>query len=256
MSWVAVGVAAVSVVGGLIGSNAARKAAKGQEAASREATAEQRRQFDLTRADFAPFLQTGTSANARLAALLGIEPGGTGEGELLRRITQADIEGDPVYQSGLEFGAREGRDAINARAIAGGGYDSGATLKALTRFGTDYGSTKANESYNRFVNDQTNIYNRLAGISGTGQVAANQIGAARSNMADQITDLTTGAGNARAAGIVGSANAWNRAIESGAGAFNMYQNNQILQQLMRNQGGRGGGNFASTGRSWGDNPEY
>jgi len=127
----------------------------------------------------------------------------------MRPFTQADIDADPVYQSGLQFGLDEGRNAINSRAIAGGGYDSGATLKALTRFGTDYGSTKANEAYNRWTNDQSNIYNRLAGVSGTGQTAANQVQAAGTNAANMISGSYGDAGNARAASIVGGANAFN-----------------------------------------------
>src|ERR1700752_5294340 len=117
MSWVAAAVAGGSVLGGLLGSSASKRAAKAQEAAAAASIAEQRRQFDLSRADQAPFLKTGTAANARLAALLGLEGG---DAELLRRFTTADLESDPVYQSGLKFGLDEGRGAINARAIAGG----------------------------------------------------------------------------------------------------------------------------------------
>lgn len=157
---------------------------------------------------------------------------------LLRKFSQSDLEADPVYQSGLKFGADQGRDAINARATQSGQLDSGATLKALTRFGTDYGSTKANESYNRFTNDQNNIFNRLSGISGTGQVATSQVNASGANAANNISQSLEGAGNARAAGIVGGANAWGNAGASTNNAMNNYQNNQLLQKLLaQNQGG-------------------
>src|SRR4029077_7488878 len=106
--------------------------------------------------------------------------------DLLRRFSADDLQKDPVYQSGLQFGLDQGAGAINSRAIAGGGYDSGATIKALTRFANDYGSTKANESYNRYNQDQSNIYNKLAGITGTGQTATNQVGAAGQNMVNQL----------------------------------------------------------------------
>jgi hypothetical protein len=162
---------------------------------------------------------------------------------LLRKFAASDMEADPVYQSGLKFGLDRGTDGINSRATASGMYDSGATLKALTTFGNDYGSTKANESYNRFTNDQSNIYNKLAGISGTGQVATNQIAASGSNAANNISQSIEGAGNARAAGIVGGANAWGNAGQGVAGAANNYQSNKALQALLAQNQNYSGGRY-------------
>jgi hypothetical protein len=157
---------------------------------------------------------------------------GSGYGDLIRRFTNDDLQADPVYQSGLKFGQEEGEKAINARALQGGGYDSGATLKALTRFGTDYGSTKANDSYNRFTNDQNNVFNRLSGVSGAGQVATNQVASTGTNAANSISGSIDAAGNARAAGIVGGANAWGNAFSGVNGAINQYQNSEILKKLL------------------------
>ena len=170
-----------------------------------------------------------------------------GAGSLNRKFTSADFASDPVAQSGLKFGMEQGRDAINARAIAGGGYDSGATLKALTRFASDYGSTKANESYNRFTNDQNSVYNKLAGVSGLGQVANNQIVSAGQNMSNQGVDLITGAGNARAAGIVGGANAWGGALGGVTKAAGNYQTQQGLV---------GGGTYNPGGSGWMTGTDY
>jgi len=214
----------------MLGSRGAKKAAQAQEEASRAGIAEQARQYDLARSDQAPFMETGVAANARLRALLGLDGG---EGELTRRFTDADLQSDPVYKSGLEFGLNEGRGGINARAIAGGGYDSGATLKALTRWGNDYGSTKAEGAYNRFNADNTNVYNRLAGVSGAGQAATNAVQTAGTNAANNTSELLTGAGNARAAGIVGGANAWAGALGGVANAAQGYQSNKILEELLR-----------------------
>lgn len=153
-------------------------------------------------------------------------------GSLTRRFSTADLNADPVYQSGLQFGLNEGEKAINNRASAGGSYLSGATLKALTRFGNDYGTTKAADSYGRFTADQTNQYNRLAGIAGTGQQATNQVSAAGQNYANNASANTTGAGNAQAAGIVGGANAINNGIGQG---YNMYQNNELMKMIRNPQ---------------------
>lgn len=196
----------------------------------------------------APAPQAAPSA----APMAPAGPGQFGGGDLTRRFTSDDLSADPVYQNGLKFGLDRGTEGINARATAGGMYDSGQTLKALTQFGNDYGSTKANESYNRFTNDQNSVYNKLAGVSGTGQVATGQVGTAGTNMVNSVTAAGTnmannvgssleGAGNARAAGIVGGANAWGNAASGLSGAMNNYQNNQILQKLLaRGSGGMGG----------------
>lgn len=250
---------ALSLISGALGANAAGSAADAQERGVEAGIAEQRRQFDLSRADQAPFRETGVAGNARLRGLLGL--GGpdvrADAGDLARNFTMADRDADPVYQSGLQFGLDEGRNAINARAIGAGGYDSGATLKALTRYGNDYGSTKANESYNRFNNNQSTIYNRLAGVSGSGQTATNQVQAAGTNMANQVSDLYGQGANARAAGIVGGSNAWGSAAQGINSSLNNYNSNRTLQALLAAQGasrqyggsnvyGYGGGGYAPT----------
>lgn len=234
----------------VLGSSAAKQASQVQAQSADAGIAEQRRQFDLNRSDNAPFLTTGTNANARLGQLLGTNPAdgsvpadasaAGGYGSLLRRFGVQDLNTDPVYQSGLQFGMNQGRDAINARATQAGNYDSGATLKALTRFGNDYGSTKANDSYNRYTTDQSNIYSRLTGQSGSGQTAVGQNVSAGNNATNAITDLTTGAGNARAAGIVGGANAWGTAASGLSGMANNYANSQILERLLSQRGGNYG----------------
>jgi hypothetical protein len=170
----------------------------------------------------------------RLAMLLGVggDSGTEGSGDLTRKFTTADLNNDPIYQTSLQFGADQGRDAINARATAGGMYDSGATLKALTRFNSDYAGTKANESFNRFNSSNDSIFNRLAGVSGAGQVASNQVTTAGMNAANNMGNEITGAGNARAASIIGGANAWGNAFGTASGALNNYQSNKRLNALI------------------------
>lgn len=289
MPWTAILPAAASLVSGAMGADAAGRAADTQANAAANATAEQRRQFDVTRQDNSQYMQTGKLANQRLAALLGLgtgstttpraqdewtadnyrngvggtaglralspeqgyqdylahftpelipgaNTGDTSTSPLLKKFTSADLAADPVYNSGLQFGMDEGAKAINARATAGGAYDSGATLKALTRFANDYGSTKANDAYNRFTNDQGNTFNKLSGVSGSGQVATNNVTAAGTNMANNVSGSIDSAGNARAAGIVGGANAWGTGLSGVGTAVNQYQNNQILQRLLAGNG--------------------
>lgn len=176
---------------------------------------------------------SSASADQASAAAASSDPA---YGSLLKKFSTDDLNADPVYQSGLKFGLDQGTGGVNARAIQGGGYDSGATLKALTRYATDYGSTKANESFNRYniANDST--YNKLAGVSGSGQTATNQAVASGTNIANNIGGLMTDSGNARAAGIVGGANAWGGALSGVSQAANNYSNNQWLKSLLSKNG--------------------
>lgn len=64
----------IGLIGNLIEGSSAEKAADTQVKAADQATAEQRRQFDLTRKDLAPWMQSGSQALERLNAALGLGP--------------------------------------------------------------------------------------------------------------------------------------------------------------------------------------
>lgn len=88
---------------------------------------------------------------------------------LSRKFTREDFDNDPVQQLSTQFGLDEGRKAISNLARATGTLNTGGTLKALTRFGTDYAGSKAGESYNRFVNDQNNYLIGYPGFRAAGR---------------------------------------------------------------------------------------
>jgi hypothetical protein len=137
-------------------------------------------------------------------------------GSLLNPFTQNDLNNDPVYQSGLQFGLDNGNNAIESRARASGSSDSGSVLKELARFGNDYGSTKANDAYNRFNTTKQQNYGFLSGAAGLGSGSTNATVQAGQNASGNISNaiLANGSnvGNARSAGIVGSNNAWSNAL--------------------------------------------
>jgi hypothetical protein len=249
---------APQILSGIMGSNAASDALGSQERAAAASDATQRYMYDTTRADAlkqyeqaradnAPFLAAGTSGVNRLSRLLGLngETGSSDYGSLTRKFGANDLANDTVYNSGLQFGLDEGTKGINNQAAASGNLLSGATLKALTRYGNDYATTKAGDAYNRYNNDNTNIYNRLAGITGTGQSALGQIGSAGSTMGSQlgsananygnnISNTALGLGNARAASGIAAGNAISGGI---SGAVNGYNQNQLMSRLFPNSGG-------------------
>lgn len=170
---------------------------------------------------------------------------------LLRKFTLADFYADPVTKLGLEFGLNEGRRGLDNMAGARGMRNSGATLKALTRFGEDYAGSKAAESRGRFVEDQGNVYNRLAGVAGSGQTAIQNSGALGASMAGNnaallnsggmnIGNLISAGGNARGAASIAGANAMGNGFST---IGNWWNQQNTLDKLM----GRGAG---SVNPSW------
>jgi hypothetical protein len=98
------------------------------------------------------------------------------------------------YQKGLDLGTK----ALKNRAPLTTGLDSGAALKELTQFGTDYTGMKAGDLRTaRFVGDQGNQFNKLAALAGIGQTAATPAGDRRANTANNVSNLIAGQGNAR-----------------------------------------------------------
>lgn len=225
-----------------------------------------------------PFYQSGLTANNRLNYLLGLS--GTGQfqnsaanaevqrimreeginqadatarvaqgwnaqyepdyGSLNRTFQLSDFQSDPVAQLGFQFGLDEGTKGINRSAAANGGLDSGATLKALTRYATDYTNTKAGESYNRYENNKANTYNRLASLAGVGQTANANNGSATSGLAsagqnaannisqnalysgNAAANAAAATGNARASSAIARGNGWSNAIGTGVNALSGY----------------------------------
>jgi hypothetical protein len=227
MPWIVGG----AVVGGAVLSGlSSSKAAKAQKRASEAATAEQRRQYDLTRADYAPWREAGGSAISRISNLLGL---GEGEGEdfgaLNRKFTIADFMEDPVTKLGYQSGLDLGTEAINRMQSSRGSRNSGATLKALTRFGTDYTGRKAGESYGRFYGDQDRTFNRLSGVSGTGQTATQNLGQIGSQTSSNIGNLITAQGNARGAASIAQGQAYGGALQN---IGNWYSQNQMLDKIL------------------------
>lgn len=135
-------------------------------------------------------------------------------GALLKNFTMADYQKDPGY----DFRLSEGQKALDRSAAAAGGLQSGAALKAASRFGQDYASNEYGKAYDRFNTDKTNQFNRLASLAGVGQMANNALSSAGQNYANQYSNLAMinasnqgnaalSAGNARASSYSGLGNA-------------------------------------------------
>lgn len=226
MSWLALGGA---VLGSLIGARSSKKAANTQAAAADRATELQREQYNQTRLDNAPTRERGDLAGGRLSDLMGLSKntGADGYGSLNQRFDGSMMLNEPGYQFGLDQGVQ----GVQRSAAGRGGLYSGATLKALTRFGNDYASTKYGQAADRFNNDQNTQFNRLSGIAGTGQVATNNVNAAGQSFANNAGNIGMQGADARASGTMGQANAWSQGIGN---MMNFYQQQQMLNRLKPN----------------------
>lgn len=181
-----------SIAGGLFGSSGAKSAARAQAAAQQAAIDEQRRQFDLTREDMAPWRAAGEGALNRLQ-----DP-------------QSAFQASPGY----DYALGQSQQAIERARSATGGLASGNTLAALQQNAIGL----ANQDYG-------NWWNQQAGLAGVGQNATNQLAQLGAQTSGNIGNLMAAQGDARASGIAGSANAWGNALGTlGSIGYNYFNN--------------------------------
>lgn len=182
MSWGSALSAAGSIGSSLISANAAQKAADAQGDAADKSLAFYREIYNQNRADQAPYREAGYNALASM-------------GNLLQDPSQ--ITKTPGY----DFRMGEGTKAIDRSAAARGLLGSGATGKALTRYGQDYATGEFN-----------NTWNRLASLAGVGQTATQNTANSGNQAASGVGSSYLAGGQARASGYTGTANAVNNGI--------------------------------------------
>lgn len=201
MSWVAVGAAAVTVIGGYMSSKSANKGAKDAAAANaagqQMSIEEQKRQFDLTRQDMAPFLDFGKWAIPKQQAYLNGDTSGF--------MNSADY-----------LGAMKGQtQALDRSAAAHGAVFSGGHQGDLM----ELGSRIANQYGNSY-------YDKLTGASNTGYNTANALGGYGAQAAGNIGNAYGNIGNARASSYnqIGQNNAqlWGGTANTLAGLYGNY----------------------------------
>jgi hypothetical protein len=216
----------VSLLGGLLGSNAANKAASTQAAAANNATALQREQWLKNLELQQPFYDAGISAQNALLQYLGLggDPNAPNYGAGMKPFDPNSVYEDPGYT----FRLNEGLKALDRKAAAGGGLLSGGAIKAGQRYAQDYATGEYTNAYNRYWNERNQMLAPLQSMLGQGQTTANQLGVAGQNYATNAGNTMQAAANARASGYMGSANALNSAL-TGIG------NNYMMYSMMNNQ---------------------
>ena len=117
--------------------------------------------YPFVKEAFSPLISSGTQANSQMANLLGLngEPAQTQGFDNWRKST------------GYNFGLNQGMNAITGSAAAKGLLNSGATARALSQFGQDYGATKFGD-YMSQLQGLVNPAIQAGGlITGAGQIS-------------------------------------------------------------------------------------
>lgn len=237
--WGAAIVAVGAVGGAYMNSQASKNAANAQAGAAGAAAQTQRDLFNAQAAYAAPQRNLGYGADSLLAQLYGIpDPnaagansqyganaagaaftggdGGGGSGASGAPGTAGP--GAPNYNAfynspGYQFSLSQGQNAINRQASANGSLYSSNTLGALA----GYTAGAAGTQYNNYVQ-------QLMGLAGLGGSAVAGTNAAAQNAGNNISSAQLSAGNANASGVLGSAGAWNGAIQQGSNLLGNYMN--------------------------------
>lgn len=283
MTWGLVATTVVTAGSAAYQGRQARNAASAGAAGADAATAESARQFDQTRADFAPYRTTGTGALNQLARLFGLPsttseqfqsqqdtlvgdamlPAGTTHragangsydiffnGQHIGRTVRGGANGRFVADDGVninalrqqgqqqaapqagapdmsaflqspgyQFRRDEGTRGLERTAAARGGAFSGNALRALSEFNSGLASQEFG-----------NYFNQLAGIAGIGQTSTNQTAAYGADHAANAGRNALYAGDARASGIIGQANAYGQGMQDLGLLGGYYLNNRKKQQ--------------------------
>ena len=197
MTWVAVAVGGATLVTGLYSANkqsgANKNAANAQLQANQQSIEEQKREYDQTRADQMPFLQAGYGALDKENALLNGDYSG--------------FQNSPDYK----FSLNQGIGALDKSAAARGALYSGGHSQDLTSF--------AEGNANQFLNS---YWNKLAGMAGQGQVTAGNLGSLGAGMANNISNLMTNSGNARASSYLRQGDIQSQTAGALGNAFNQF----------------------------------
>jgi hypothetical protein len=199
---------------------AAKRAANAQAASAEEASRLQREMYAQQQALQDPYRQAGLTGQNRMMELMGLGGNVNAQdyGRYGRDFAMSDYEADPGYA----FRLSEGNKALERSAAARGMVMSGQMFKGAQRFGQDLASQEYQNAFQRYQTNRTNQLNPLGALMSSGQNASNVLTGAAGVLGGQLGENAMGAGNARASGYIGSANAYADAISGATNAFGGY----------------------------------
>lgn len=215
----------VSLLSGVMQSEAAGEAADIQAQSAERGMEEQRRQFDILTERLRPYFEAGQPALQQQQAFLGLR----GPEEQQAAISQ--LEQSPLFQAQV----RQGEEALLQRASATGGLRGGNIQAALAQFRP------------QMLQQQiANQYANLGGMTELGQRSAVLQGASGMELGKSISDLLGQRGAALAGGQIAQGSALGGAFGNIAGlALSKFGGSPtsaaIPQQINANITSMGGG---------------
>jgi hypothetical protein len=229
---VAAAVIGSAIIGGGVAMSASSKAAKAQTKAAQDANAAQERMFQRQTELQEPFRQGGLTAQNEIMQLLGIggDKTAAGYGSMGKAFGTEQFQQDPGYA----FRQSEGMKALERSAAARGNLLSGSTLKGVQRFGQDLASQEYQNAFNRYQVERSARLNPLQSLMGSGQSATNVMTSAAGQMGQNEASNLYNAGQARASGYIGQANALTNALGQIGGYASAAPMNNAIMQYYRN----------------------
>jgi hypothetical protein len=184
--WGAVIGGALGLIGALKGGHDAKKGSEAQAESAGKATDVQWQMYERSRKDQMPWLKTGRKAL----------------GAYWNEVTGGESAFNPETEPGYKFGYEEFVEKPTLRtASATGRLGSGRTQKELTRYASDYASTKYD-----------NWLSRLAQIAGFGYNAGTNLGTQALNTGTNVGNTLMAQGDARASGYLSQGNIYGNAL--------------------------------------------
>ena len=232
MTWIAVAIVGGSLIGSTITAKGQRDAASTQAATSQAAQNQVMAAGQQGAEQYLPYQQLGQTGLNQLNAQLPYLTQQFGPEQLKANLA-------PNY----DFMLKQGQGATIQNANVGGG---GSNVNLANQiFSQNYAQNAYQNAFNNYQAQQTNIYNRLAGISGIGLQGATGAANAMIGTGTNVAGLTSGLGNAQAASQIGQANAY-------AGGFNNISNLAALYGLQGNNAANAGVNTGGAAGGFND----
>lgn len=199
-----------SLGSGLLQSGASKQAAQEQEQAATNNLNFQMNLLGVNDKNLEPFMAAGQNASGVLNNLLSPNS----------QTMQSTLQSLPGFQFQSKWGTKQTQNALAAEGLGG---STGPLAQAISNYNNGLASTYYSNYVSQLQNEQGAGISAAEGITGATNTAAAQGG-----------NALTSAGNAAAAGTLGSANATSNAL---TGAGSSLSNSLLLNSLLGGNSG-------------------
>ena len=220
---------------GIYGLFAQNSAEKAQQQAAADAQKQLEQHYQEAKQYETPYMQAGGQAATQLGGMIS-----SGAFNQAPENFQYQYQEDPAYRNQLATGNQQ----VMANASSMGSLFSGATMKALQKYGVNMANQNYNQNYNRqfgtyntqYENNagqKQNEFQRMYQTANMGQRAAGSLTQGAQQLGQATANLTMQRGNAQAAGDVANAETVGSMIGSAGriigGMFAPSQNQGVAQ---------------------------